>query len=65
MYKHDEVQSYHTKYVTEICGKPNLGIFLKACKILSRSNLPWNMRSELSISFQLQNVWVENIVIKN
>jgi len=29
MYKHDEVQSYHTKYVTEICGKPNLGIFLK------------------------------------
>jgi len=29
MYKHDEVQSCHTKYVTKICGKPNLGTFSK------------------------------------
>jgi len=29
MYKHDQVQSCHTKYVTKICGKPNLGAFLQ------------------------------------
>jgi len=40
VYKHDEVQSCHAKYVTKICGKPKLGTFFKrAYKILSRSNL--------------------------
>jgi len=40
MHRHDEVQSCHTKYVTKIYGKHNLGTFFKkAYKILSRSNL--------------------------